>query len=321
MLPTLYEGTNGLSINSYGLLIMLAFSAAFLVTHTRSMAAGIAPLKLMPVYLAAAAGGLAGGRILYSVAVSPGLMGLLTDPLSLFQGSGFAFYGGLIGGFLAVAAVAIPQGIPPWKLADIAAPSVLIGYGVGRMGCFFAGCCHGVVAPIGEHPIVLGANTPLDGIIRLSAPFPWLSLEFHGGVGDLLNQPLYPTQLYAVAVGTLGCAAMLALWEKRRFDGQFAALYLILEPPTRFLIECFRADPRGYALTFPAPEWVGRTLPGMAQAGADLPPGWVGLTTSQTIGVGMVLIGGLIYAARRNAGVAPEIPYDPDAAFDEELPA
>lgn len=315
MLPTLYESPQGLGIHTYGLFIVLAFAAAFTVTHTRAAAAGLDTLKLIPTYLAAAVGGLAGGRILYSLAVDPGLVGFLTAPWTLVQGSGFAFYGGLIGGFLAVAAVAIPTGIPPWKLADIAAPSVLIGYGVGRMGCFFAGCCHGAVAPIGPAPRgLLPEEGVIQGQIWLSGAFPFLTTEFHAGVGRLLHEPLYPTQLWSVAVGVGLSGLMLALWDKRRFDGQFAALYLIVEPVFRFLTEAFRADQRGYVFTFPANDAISALFPGLNQAGAELAGAALGITTSQAIGFGMVPIGLVIYAARRNAGVAPEIPLDPDDA-------
>lgn len=314
MLPTLLESPQGLNVNTYGLLIMLAFAAAFTVTHTRAAAAGLDTLKLIPTYLAAAVGGLAGGRILYSVAVEPGPVGFVMAPWTIFQGSGFAFYGGLIGGFLAVAAVAIPSGIPPWKLADIAAPSVLIGYGVGRLGCFFAGCCHGAVAPIGPDPTgLLPEDGLLQGQIWLSGAFPFVTTEFHTGVGRLLDQPLYPTQLWSVAAGLGLSGLMLALWDKRRFDGQFAALYLIVEPVARFLTEAFRADQRGYVFTFPANDAITALFPGMSQAGEVIAGPVLGITTSQAIGLFlMVPVGLVIYAARRNAGVAPEIPLDPD---------
>lgn len=319
MLPTLYEGNGGLGVHTYGLFIMLAFCAAFLVTHTKATSAGIHPVRLIPVYLAASVGGLIGGRVLYSIAVEPGLTGLVTNPVSLFQGSGFAFYGGLIGGFLAVAAVAIPSGIPPWKLADIAAPSVLMGYGVGRLGCFFAGCCHGSVAPIGPDPMpLLPPDGLLDGQIWISETFPWVTTEFFGGVGEILNQPLYPTQLYQAAYGIGLSALMLSVWSARRFDGQLAAAYLLFEPVLRISVEAFRADPRGYTVTFQVGEAIASALPGMSQAGQQLAPGEIGLTTSQTIGLGMVVVGAAIYAARRNAGVAPEIPFDPDAELDED---
>ena len=54
MLPTLVEGTNGLGIRTYGLFIMCAFAAAFLITYVKGLRVGIHPVKLIPVYLASA---------------------------------------------------------------------------------------------------------------------------------------------------------------------------------------------------------------------------------------------------------------------------
>lgn len=315
MFPTLVEGPGGLNANTYGLFIMLAFVCAFLITFNRSMRAGIHPVKLLPVMGAAAVGGLAGGRILYSIAVEPGLMGLVSNPGSLFAGSGFAVYGGLIGGTLAVAAVAIPRGIPPWKLADIAAPSVLMGMGVGRLACFFAGCCHGAVVDgfLGSPAVA----APLQGVIHTSSSFPWLALEFHAGVGSLHHVPLYPTQLWDFAALVTLSAVMLALWEYRRFDGQLAALTLMLQPIVRIFVEGFRADHRGVAFELPFGEQIASVLPGMAQAGAAGSE-TVGLTTSQALGLGMMAAGLVIWVLRRNAGVADEIPLDLDMDLEEE---
>ena len=308
-----------MNMNTYGLFIMLAFISAFLVAYNRSMKVGIHPISLIPVMGAAAVGGLAGGRILYSLAVDPGLWGLLTNPLQLFAGSGFAVYGGLIGGTLAVAAVAIPKGIHPWKLADVAAPSVVIGMGVGRLACFFAGCCHGAVVPgFPTDQTLVGA--PLRGRVLSGPEFPWLSLEFHGGVGSLHHLPLYPTQLWDFAALVLLAAVLLLAWDHRRFDGQVAAVALMLQPPIRIVVEGFRADHRGVALELPGGEAIASILPGMAQASGDLQEPMVGLTTSQALGLTMMAGGALIWAMRRNAGVDPEVPIDPDGLdLDDDL--
>jgi phosphatidylglycerol:prolipoprotein diacylglycerol transferase len=297
--------------------IMLAFVAAFLVTHNKSQQVGIHPVSILACYAAAGVGGLAGGRVLYSVAVDPGLWGLLSNPLRLISGSGFAMYGGLIGGTIAVALVALQQGIPTWKLADIAAPSVLIGMGVGRLGCFFAGCCHGGVAPrMPDSSVLMGP--PLQGVLWSSNSFPFVTAEFQGGVGRLLHQPLYPTQLWAF-VSLVGLSALLlAVWDYRRFDGQMAALALLIEPLFRGTIEVFRADHRGTAFQWEVSEATAAWFPGMTQAGGAMNAATMGLTTSQTIGGGMVLCGAMIYAARRHAGVAEEIPFDPDDDFDDD---
>lgn len=309
MWPTLYESSTELGtwgVHTYGLMILVAFCGAFLLVHFRARQVGIDPDRILPLYLAAGVGGIIGGRLLYVLAVEPGR--LLEEPFSLLSFSGFAFYGGLIGGALAVGGAAAGLRIPLWKLADIAGPAVLLGLGLGRIGCFFSGCCHGAEAPAGGTPLL--PEGMLQGQLWLQPAFPFLTSEFHGGVGRLLHVPLYPTQLWSVAAGIGLCALLSAMWSHRRFDGQIAALTLILEPPFRILIEAFRADHRGYVLEWEVSEKLAQWFPGMVQAGGSLDANIMGLTTSQAIGLGMIVSGILIYVLRRGAGVAPETPLD-----------
>jgi phosphatidylglycerol---prolipoprotein diacylglyceryl transferase len=310
MYPTLFE-TGGLGIHSYGLFILLAFSAAFLTVHFRAVSVGIHPDRLIAVYVGAALGGMTGGRLLYAFAVEPDK--IIANPLALFSLGGFAFYGGVIGGGFGVALASLWQEIDRWKLADISAPAVLVGLGVGRMGCFFAGCCHGAPAPMGANPMQLLPDGLLGGQIWLSGLAPFVTLEFHGGVGRLLHEPLYPTQLWSAVAGLSLAALLSAGWKFRRFDGQLAGIALLIEPPARILIEAFRADHRGTVLTLPVGETIASWLPGMAAAGADLGTPGIALTTSQAIGLGAMLFGASLLVYRRNAGVSEEKAIDMDA--------
>jgi phosphatidylglycerol---prolipoprotein diacylglyceryl transferase len=311
MLPTLYEvDINGqpIGLHPYGMFILLAFCSAFILAHLRAMRVGIHPDRLLPVYVSAAVGGMIGGKILYAFAVQPAET--LADPMSLLSFSGFAVYGGVIGGALTVAATAVFLGIPPLKLADIAAPSVVVGMGVGRIGCFFAGCCHGAVANIGETPRGLIPEGTLHGQLWLSNVFPFLTQEFNDGVGRLHDLPLYPTQIWDATLLLGLTALLLALYPYRKFDGQIAATALILQPPIRILVETFRADERGYVMQWEVSESMARRFPGMVQAGADLSGGTMGITTSQTLGLVAMGLGVVLFVvlARFFPGVAPEIP-------------
>ncbi len=317
MWPTLIEvqtWAGPIAVRTYGLFIALAFSAAFLYVHFRAMRIGVNPDRLLPGYVSAAIGGLLGGRILYAVAVD--WENTLSNPISLVTNvGGFAVYGGIIGGIIGVGLFVRHAGLDIWKIADIAAPSVVLGEGVGRFGCFFAGCCHGAHAPIGDHPVGLLPEAFRGGQIWLSDTFPFVTTEFAstaGGVtrSELLDLPLYPTQLWSI-VGFLSLAAVLAaLWRKRRFYGQIAALTLMAEPLARIFIESFRADHRGYVVQWPVSETVARWLPGLTRAGAELEGPMMGLTTSQFIGVVAILAGVGIYLVRRGAGVAEERPLE-----------
>jgi mannose/fructose/N-acetylgalactosamine-specific phosphotransferase system component IIC len=106
------------------------------------------------------------------------------------------------------------------------------------------------------------------------------------------------------------------LWSFRRFDGQIAALAFAVQAVLRIVIESFRADQRGYALSWSVeqvPSWL---PPGLLQAGGALPkvgaPMVVGLTTSQGIGLGIIVVAIAILVVRRNAGVAPEVALEED---------
>lgn len=326
MFPTIAElqtSAGPIGLHTYGMFILAAFCSAFILTHFRALRIGLHPDKLLPVYIAAAVGGLAGGRLLYALAVD--LPETLANPATLFRPAGFAVYGGVIGGTIAVAIAARAQGIRPWKLADIAGPAVLLGMGVGRLGCLFAGCCHGAEAPHIEGAFGLLPDSFQGGQVWLSSQAPFLTTEFasgNGGVSRLTDVPLYPTQMWAAASLLALAGALSWLWEHKRFDGQIAALALMLEPLYRITVESYRADERGYAFAVEVSEATAAWFPvGMTQAGETLGSSMLGLTTSQAIGLGSIAAGVFIYLLRMNAGVAEEIPVsaEPEDDFDEAM--
>lgn len=65
---------------------------------------------------------------------------LMKDPLgSLLSFSGLTFYGGLICAALAIWWYARKHGIGIWHLNDAAAPTLMLAYSIGRIGCQVAG--------------------------------------------------------------------------------------------------------------------------------------------------------------------------------------
>jgi phosphatidylglycerol:prolipoprotein diacylglycerol transferase len=128
------------------------------------------------------------------------------NPLSLGGSSvpGLSMLGGV--GLAAAATVAwlARHGMPVLRTADVLAPSVALGEGVTRLGCFLNGCCFGM---------------PCDHAF---------CLRFPGGTGAgaaFAGQAVHPTQLYASALGFAGFFLLSALWRRRPIDGAvFAAL-------------------------------------------------------------------------------------------------
>ncbi len=60
-----------------------------------------------------------------------------------FAKGGLAVYGGIIGGAIGLVACCLIKKINPIKAMDIVAPVLILGQGIGRIGCYSAGCCYG----------------------------------------------------------------------------------------------------------------------------------------------------------------------------------
>jgi phosphatidylglycerol:prolipoprotein diacylglycerol transferase len=140
--------------------------------------------------------------------------------LKFWQG-GLTFYGGLL--------LAIPggvwfvrrKGLDMGRVADIAAPCIMLGLMFGRMGCFFNGCCYGVP----------------------TASF--AGVHFPGHLG-----PVHPTQLYeATGALLLGVALYVTLRRRaaagRAGHGELFGWMLVGYGVLRTVLEIYRADPRG----------------------------------------------------------------------------
>lgn len=310
MWPTLFEiptELGALGVHSYGLMVTLGFVVGIGTALSLARRVGIALESMMALFVVAAVGGGVGARLLYVLSVG--------DPSALFGCStGFAYYGGVLGGAAAVLVTAAALREDPWKVLDAGAPALLLGGAIGRLGCVLAGCCHGgPVVPADPATPLLSEGT-LQGQVYTHPHFPFLSLAFDGGAARIHDVPVYPTQLWqALGMVALG-AVLLALHRRRRFDGQLAALTLLIEPVLRFVVEAFRGDRRGYALSWTMedpPAW----MRGMASAGDALPgldgAVTVGLTTSQGIGLAMILVGVAVWFVRSR------VPRGEDAARPE----
>jgi phosphatidylglycerol:prolipoprotein diacylglycerol transferase len=109
--------------------------------------------------------------------------------------------------------------LPLWKVADILAPSVALGYVFGRVGCLLNGCCY-------------GRACSLPWAIRFPADNP-LNPPTH---------PVHPTEVYESLLN-LGLYAVLAwLFRRKKFDGQVFSVYLVSYALLRSFVEMFRGD-------------------------------------------------------------------------------
>ncbi len=177
---------------------------------------------------AAVAGGLVGARLLL---ILEEWNHFLRSPWDfIFSGSGFSWYGGLIGGTIAVTWWVRRHRIVWLKAADIAAPSLALGYGVGRIGCFLAGdATWGRVTDVpwvtAFPNAVAGWVDPLTGV-----PYP-------------PGARVHPTQLYELVLSLFVFSVLWILRKRRYPHGTIFWLYLILAGSMRFLVEFWRVNP------------------------------------------------------------------------------
>ncbi len=232
----------GIPVFGYGLMMFLGFSSAAWLASRRVLKIGQPPEAIWDMMMWALLPGLIGARIIYIMQYwdkvffdQHGLQkqggDLLIAPFALWDG-GIVFYGSVIGGICGVLIYCRRRGINPLAMLDVIAPSMFIGEGFGRIGCFLYGCCYGKACDL-----PWAVKFPKD-----SLTFDILSKE-----GRIIKEPLstialHPTQLYS-SLAAFTLAGILAWYFRRRpFDGFVLALGLTLYPINRFILESLRDD-------------------------------------------------------------------------------
>jgi phosphatidylglycerol:prolipoprotein diacylglycerol transferase len=211
-----------LTIYSYGLMMAIAFLAAAYLTSQELTRKGLNGELASTMVLWAAVGGLLGARLL---AIIDDWSGFVSDPLhSIFSGSGFVFYGGLIGGCIAVSWTIYRNGLPWLVTVDCIAPGLVLAQGIGRIGCQLAG----------------------DGDWGVETTLPW-GMAFPNAIVGWPYAPgvrVHPAPLYEFAAYAAICAVLWAVRKRADPDGTIFWLYLVMAPTARFLIEFVRINPR-----------------------------------------------------------------------------
>lgn len=208
------------TIYTYGLMMATGFIVSYLLLQAESKKLGDHPNLASDIVFWAAIGGIVGSKIFYLLENIPDL---LADPKGMiFSGSGLVFHGGLIGGAITVIAVLHRSHKSIGVYADIIGPLLLIGQGFGRIGCFFAGCCHGQACDL-----------------PWAMTFPYASPP--------ANYPVHPTQLYEAFLNFAFYFVLVkVIRPKTTKVGSTIAIYLMFAGLERFLIEFIRVNPRGW---------------------------------------------------------------------------
>ena len=214
MYPTLVD-FGPIGIHSYGLMLATAFITVVFVLQYELKRRGFVAEQASTIVMAAALGGIVGAK-LYSALLDGSL-----NIRELFSTSGLVWYGGLIGGCLAVTIVILRSPNPFFATVDIVGPTVILGYGIGRIGCLLAG----------------------DGDYGPPSDLPW-AMAFPNGTVPT-DVPVHPTPIYE---SLISFAFFGVLWSQRhRFvnvPGTTFGISLMLLGVERFIAEFWRLTPR-----------------------------------------------------------------------------
>ena len=227
-----------LAIYSYGLMLVVAFYSCYALLFKEMKRLDYDEKIASDIVTSAALGGIIESKIYYLI---ENFDRVIADPYGMiFSGAGLVFLGGLMGGTIGVTIVLRKNDLPWLKFADIIAPLLIIGYSIGRIGCFLVGDDYGLPTKsvIG---ISFENGAPPTTYESLSYNYPWLNLS-NWNPGEIIT--VFPTQIIETIIGF---GIFFFLWNKRQAvitKGSLFFTYLILAGIERFFIEFIRLNPK-----------------------------------------------------------------------------
>jgi phosphatidylglycerol:prolipoprotein diacylglycerol transferase len=245
MYPILFQ-LGPLTLYSFGAFMAVAALAAAWVVKCELKRYRYDSELASTLVFAAAFGGLVGARLLFIVEE---WQGFLAAPMHyIFTGAGFTWYGGFFGGVAAVSWVLRKNKIPWLVGADMTVPALALAYGIGRLGCHFAGD--------GDW----GAVTTVPwGVAYTKAIVGWADPTT--GIPYASGVVVHPTPIYEFLQGLFVFAILWSLRKKGLAVGTITWLYLILAGLMRFIVEFWRINP-SLGFGFSEAQWFSMLLVG-----------------------------------------------------------
>ncbi|HXG45800.1 MAG TPA: prolipoprotein diacylglyceryl transferase [Gemmatimonadales bacterium] len=253
-----------LEITGYGIMLMAGFLVGGWLITLELRRRGLNEEYSADIVVAAVIGGIVGARLWYWV--------LHGGPL--FARGGLVWYGGFLGGALAVLLNGWRLKVPTRWTLHLTAPALAAAYALGRIGCFIVNDDYGhptslpwaVKFPEGLPPTTAENMTQLFGI-----PVP-------PGTDPTTVLAVHPTQLYEAAFMLIAFAVLWRLRTAPRPIGWLFGVYLVIAGVERFLIEFLRAKDDRFFGPF---------------------------TLAQMVSVGLVAIGAVLLSRLRDVEVRP----------------
>jgi len=216
-------------VTGYGIMMMVGFLVGGWLIQKELRRRGLREEYSADIVVAAVIGGILGAKLWY--------VALTQDMDSLLSRGGLVWYGGFLGGAVAVILNGWRLGVPVRWTMHLAAPALAAAYALGRVGCFLVNDDYGrptslpwgMKFPEGLPPSTAGNLQTLFGV------------EIPAGISPDTVLAVHPTQLYEAGIML---AAFFVLWSWRKSGrpvGWLFGVYLVWAGIERFLIEFVRA--------------------------------------------------------------------------------
>lgn len=230
-----------LTVRWYGIILGTAALVGLLLAVREGKRFGIVPDFFMDLLLIGVPSAIVGARIYYVAFKWEDYKDNLLDVFKIWEG-GIAIYGALIGAIIAAVIYVRRKGYGFWRIADICAPSLIVGQAIGRWGNFMNQEAHG--GPVTE------------AFLRETLHLPnWIVQQML-----IEGQYYHPTFLYESLWNVVGL--LLLLWLRRRpflKEGELFFSYFIWYSIGRFFVEALRTD----SLDFTGPSWLAALMNGL----------------------------------------------------------
>ncbi len=223
------------TLGTFGLMVGLGILVSALIGTRAAARAGIDPGLTIASFGFTAAGsmiGAFGAFVLVEYLRTGRLIDFTTE-------GGLVFYGAPVGGGLALYLSCRGFALPFTRLCDAAVHAIPAGHAMGRLGCFFGGCCFGS---------------------DFAREAPAWAVRYTNALAPAAYPPVlrHPTPLYESALLLIVAWALTLVPARRVGDGSRLGLYCIAYAIVRSTVEAFRGDVvRGvWALGLSTSQWL-----------------------------------------------------------------
>lgn len=219
------------TVHGYGVMMAVGILSAIALAERLSKKHGLEYKKIDNFAFVTIISGFLCAKLLYVLTVLPQFF---QNPLSVLGGGGWVVYGAIIGGLLGAYWYCKKHGWDYVKVLNIIIVTLPLAQAIGRIGCYFAGCCYGI-----ETDAWYGVLFPKESLCPT-------------------GHKVIPTQILMAIGDYIIFVILYYRLEKLKKIDKNVAVYLILYSAGRFFMEFIRGDrARGFVGVLSTSQFVG----------------------------------------------------------------